>query len=807
MNSQKLRELISAVRQCKTSSEERALISKESAIIRESFRGSKPHVRTRNMLKLLYISMLGYPTEFGQVEVVSLIAQSDYAGKRVGYLTIQMVLGENDEVLTLSENHIKKDLGSGQPLLQSMALNVVANIASEPMSRDMFDDILRLFACPDPYIAKKACLAAVRIIKKVPDYAEVFLQECTNVFHENNQAVLLCKLTLVNECLLQSDVEEHLKKYRLATNGAVRLLKQLVLSSRVTAQDIGGVADPFLQIKLLQFMKIVGKGSPVVSETINDVLAQVLTNTDGSTKAGSAVQYECVKTIYAVESDEALRSLGVSTIGRFLASNDNNLRFVALQSLLDYAARDAEAVRGHQDIILDCLKDADVSIRRRALELTVALIDETNVRLLVPDLLTYLTVCSDEMREEVVRHLCQLIETKAPNAEWRVELSLRLLRLGRQHVSVGFATRLIGLLTNETVELQTTATNALWEGEGSPFDAIHHLRKAFLVAAVWCIGEYADLLVSKKGVSEEKIATRIADIINNTEYKLIKSYGLTALVKVASRYPSTKNTAVAVFANHTTSFDCELQQRACEYTTILESFPQEAAFSFERMPPITVTVKDEGRIQAQPLQVVNLPPEFLQKKDTVSLDDLFGGGTAPAGGAPKGAVVNTSDIDDLFGSKPAPAPQAVSGLSALDGLMMASAPAFPAATGFPTATGFPAATAFPTAEKSVFECEDFSVSMGAVVQGTIAISLSILSRLASPMENLSIQVAVPKTSSLEVAPLPMTAVPPFGRIVQSLTVDNSRSDKNPRLVMLRVKVLYTVAGASRSQMLQVSQEV
>ncbi|RNF08563.1 putative adaptor gamma-1 chain [Trypanosoma rangeli] len=788
----RLRDLVSAVRQCRTSAEERALIKRECAIIRESFRENKPLVRTRNMLKLLYITMLGYPTEFGQVEVVSLLAQADYAGKRVGYLTLQMVLDENDEVLTLSENHIKQDLTQSQPLIQAMALNVVANIASEVMARDMLDEVSRLALSSNTYLSKKACLAAIRIVKKVPEYAEVFLEMFTDMFRERSPGELLAAVTLVNECLRLPQGEAFLPKYRPLVNAAVRVLKQLILSSRVTDQDVLGVTDPFLQVKLLQFMRIIGTGSAVTSEALNDVLAQVLTNTDATRNVGCSVQYECVKTIYAIESDEGLCTLGINTISRFLSSSDNNQRFVALKSLLGYASRHANAVREHQDTILDCLKDVDISIRRRALDLTVALVTEDNLRLLVPDLVSYLTVSAEEMREDVTLHLCRIIESKSPNTEWRVEYSLRVLRLAKQYAPVEFATRLIALLSKDTTETQTSAVVFMWDEASYPFDALHQSRKAFLVAAVWGIGEYVDLLIRAKSVKPEDVAKCIAEITTNSAFSIIKCYGLTSLMKIAARYPSAKAIALTVFSNYSKSLDCELQQRAFEYTTLLESFAEEAAFCFTRMPSIYHVEDEEAEVQ--PVPQVNLPPEVLQQKAAVALENLFDVDPKPTTATPAAEKnvksENTAQaIDDLFGLG-SNTSSAIASQSTLWGAAASTEKEPPQ-----------------PAEVHVFDCDDFTASVSAVVQGVINASVIVVSRLPTAMENLSIQAAVPKTSMLNIGFLTSTAISPYGRIVQQLTVDNSKSNKNPRLLTLRVKLLYTVDGDSRSQMFQVSQEV
>ena len=63
----RVRDLIRVVRSCKTAQDERDVISKECAYIRTAFKGDDNDARARNMAKLLYIHMMGYPAHFGQV--------------------------------------------------------------------------------------------------------------------------------------------------------------------------------------------------------------------------------------------------------------------------------------------------------------------------------------------------------------------------------------------------------------------------------------------------------------------------------------------------------------------------------------------------------------------------------------------------------------------------------------------------------------------------------------------------------------------------------------------------------------------
>lgn len=63
---------------------------------------------------------------------------------------------------------------------------------------------------------------------------------------------------------------------------------------------------------------------------------------------------------------------------------------MALETLRGVVALDPTSVQRHRGVIVDCLRDPDASIRKRALELAVALVNADNVRPMVKEMLTYL---------------------------------------------------------------------------------------------------------------------------------------------------------------------------------------------------------------------------------------------------------------------------------------------------------------------------------------------------------------------------------------------------------------------------------
>ena len=88
MSAASLSDLIKEVRACQTMRQERAVLSRESALIRTAIKNERKTDRRRNMSKLLYIHMRGLPAHFGQLECMKMIGSENFATKRMGYLAM-----------------------------------------------------------------------------------------------------------------------------------------------------------------------------------------------------------------------------------------------------------------------------------------------------------------------------------------------------------------------------------------------------------------------------------------------------------------------------------------------------------------------------------------------------------------------------------------------------------------------------------------------------------------------------------------------------------------------------------------------
>jgi AP-1 complex subunit gamma-1 len=185
----KLRDLIRAVRACKTAAEERAVISKECALIRTAIKEEDEQFRHRNVAKLLFIHMLGYPTHFGQLECLKLISAPGFPEKRIGYLGLTLLLTEQTEVLMLVTNSLKVDLSNSNQYIQALSLIAIGNLATQDMARDLASDVEKLLRSNNSYLRKKAALATIRLLKKEPDLIDHMADRITSLLKVVNMYI------------------------------------------------------------------------------------------------------------------------------------------------------------------------------------------------------------------------------------------------------------------------------------------------------------------------------------------------------------------------------------------------------------------------------------------------------------------------------------------------------------------------------------------------------------------------------------------------------------------------------------------
>jgi len=280
---------------------------------------------------LLFIAMLGYPTHFGQMECIKMLASPRFADKRIGYLALLLILDEQTEVLMLSTNSLQMDLNSSSQFCAGLALTALGNIGTSEMSRDLCNDVEKLLKNPNPYVRKKAALCTIRMLRKVPDLIDQFLPAIVQLLMDKNHNVLLTGVALVS-AVVEIEVA-YAEKFVKLVPALVKIMRKLITAVHAPEYEVGGVVDPFLQCKILALLRVLGAANPgnsIMSEAIDNVLAQVASQTESMKNAGNAVLYEAVNTIMSVAHEAGLRVLAVNILGKFLTNKDNNIKCVAV---------------------------------------------------------------------------------------------------------------------------------------------------------------------------------------------------------------------------------------------------------------------------------------------------------------------------------------------------------------------------------------------------------------------------------------------------------------------------------------------
>ncbi|EFB17608.1 hypothetical protein PANDA_009956, partial [Ailuropoda melanoleuca] len=657
----KLQDLIEEIRGAKTQAQEREVIQKECAHIRASFRDGDPLHRHRQLAKLLYVHMLGYPAHFGQMECLKLIASPRFTDKRVGYLGAMLLLDERQDAHLLITNSIKNDLSQGIQAVQGLALCTLSTVGSAEMCRDLATEVEKLLLQPSSYVRKKAVLTAVHMIRKVPELSSIFLPPCAQLLHERHHGILLGTITLITELCERSPAA--LKHFRKVVPQLVQIFRTLVTTGYSTEHSISGVSDPFLQVQILRLLRILGRNHEESSETMNDLLAQVATNTDTSRNAGNAVLFETVLTIMDTHSAAGLRVLAVNILGRFLLNNDKNIRYVALTSLLRMVQSDHSAVQRHRPTVVECLREPDASLSRRALELSLALVNSSNVRAMIQELQSFLESCPPDLRADCASGILLAAERFAPTKRWHIDTILRVLTTAGTHVrddAVANLTQLIG----GAQELHAYSVRRLYSALAEDIS-----QQPLVQVAAWCIGEYGDLLLEGSCEETEPLQVEEKEVLALLEKVLqshmslpaTRGYALTALMKLSTRLRGDSNRIRQVVSIYGSCVDVELQQRAVEYNTLFRKYDHMRAAILEKMPLVErggtqdEEAKESKEAQLSEAALVSTEPQASKLLDLLDLLDGTSGAAQPPPPlepSPGGTLVH---LLDLPCASPAPA--------------------------------------------------------------------------------------------------------------------------------------------------------
>lgn len=297
--------------------------------------------------------------------------------------------------------------------------------------------------------------------------------------------------------------------------------------------------------------------------------------------AQNAVLFEAINLIIHLDTEHALMKQISTRLGRFITSRETNVRYLGLEAMTHLAARaeNLDPIKQHQEVILGSLKDRDISVRRKGLDLLYSMCDSTNSQPIVSELLHYLQNADFAIREEMALKIAILTEKYATDIQWYINVSLRLVAVAGDHLSDEVWQRVIQIVTNNE-ELQVYAAHNTLQHVKQD-----HCHETLVKIGAYILGEFGHLIAEEKGCSPIEqfmaLSRKLSACSSSTRAMILSSF-----VKFVNLFPEIKPQLLHVFELYSHTLDPELQQRACEYL-ILASQPTDDLLRTvcDEMPP------------------------------------------------------------------------------------------------------------------------------------------------------------------------------------------------------------------------------
>lgn len=639
---------VSDLRNCTTREQEEERVFQELANIRSKFSQKSKQLssydRRKYVWKLVYTHLLGYDVDIGHMQAIELLAGSTFPEKMCGYLALSVLLPGSHELVKLVVNTIKQDLTqTTQEAVQCLALAAIANIGGREMAHTLGEDVRRIAQDKQTCVSvkKKAILALLRIHRENPDAVRVpseldiasllepgpsihmglSLSACALLKHLISYANEQEKMGHVRD-LEEDDPEEEQKrilriKQRPQIQACVVRMFHTLAVNRMCPQQYfyHGTAAPFLQVCLLQILIAIGD-PPQTNELkvpLFEGLKRTLTGVKWSksstmNNSSRCVAFEAISLIvlYGQESRSDLIASSIELLGKFVASKNANTRYLALSSMGNIAKTIAgrystpeqiasdqwqKALSVQQEVIVSSLKDPDNSVRKQALNLLYNICDQDNAKTVIDELLLHLGRSDDlppAFKEEMVLRIAVLAERFAKTSKSYLDICIRLIDVGAEHVGDNVWHRVIQIITN-TEELQTYAALRMYRallGQG-------HVADSMVKAASYVIGEFGYLLTEYSALDEGDLDHDVMAIdlfgACHRHFALVepktKVILLTTYSKLLNVYEDLEEPVREVFESQLKATDAEIQQRAFEYLALSKLSVEAMNQVLEPMPP------------------------------------------------------------------------------------------------------------------------------------------------------------------------------------------------------------------------------
>jgi len=319
--------------------------------IRKELNSTSVQTKSIAVLKLCYLTILGYDMSWAGFVVTEVMANAKYPIKRPGYLAASMTFDESTEVALLTTNLFKKDFGAPSQVDTGLALSCLSNIVTESIAVDLVNDLLSLLASSRPYIRKKTALCLFKVFVRYPTALRICYPKLKDRLGDEDQGVL----TAVCNTFLELS-RKNPKNYL----GLVPQFFHILTNTQ----------NNWLCIKLLKLFAILCPLEPRLLAKLVEPMTTIL----DTTKAKS-VEFEAIRFVVEImPTKTSLFSNALQKLRGFMNSGDRNLRYLAFVLLAEVLEKhDKEEIMKSfpelQERVTESVEEVDSTVRGAALRL------------------------------------------------------------------------------------------------------------------------------------------------------------------------------------------------------------------------------------------------------------------------------------------------------------------------------------------------------------------------------------------------------------------------------------------------------
>ncbi|CAO2827064.1 unnamed protein product [Amaranthus hypochondriacus] len=567
-------DLVKSIGEARSRSEEDRIVLHEIETLKR--RIIEPDIPKRKMkefiIRLVYVEMLGHDASFGYIHAVKMTHDDNILLKRTGYLAVTLFLNDDHDLIILIVNTIQKDLKSDNYLVVSAALNAVCRLINEETIPAVLPQVVDLLNHPKEAVKKKAVMALHRFFQQSPSSVSHLVSNFRKKLSDNDPSVMGAAL-----CPLFDLIKIDANSYKDLVGSFVSILKQVAERRLPKSYDYHQMPAPFIQIKLLKILALLGSGDKHASEQMYTVLGDLIRKADASSNIGNAVLYECVCCASVIHPSAKLLEAAADAISKFLKSDSHNLKYMGIDALGRLIKLSPEVAEQHQLAVIDCLEDPDDSLKRKTFELLYKMTKSSNVEVIVDRMVDYMININDShYKTEIASRCVELAEQYAPSNQWFIQTMNKVFEHAGDLVNIKVVHNLMRLIAEGFGEeddivdgqLRLSAVESYLQIIGEP-----KLPSTFLQVICWVLGEYG---TAYGKYSASYITGKLCDVAEaySTD-DTVKAYALTAIMKIyafekaagrkVDMLPECQSLLEELSASHST----DLQQRAYELQAVI----------------------------------------------------------------------------------------------------------------------------------------------------------------------------------------------------------------------------------------------